>query len=72
MNFIFNYIIKIDAHKIKYQLKNRHLFETIILKKKISIMQSISQPIQYYMIKLKKLKKLKDEKTKKKTYRIDG
>jgi hypothetical protein len=46
-------MIKIDANKIEHQPKNKHLFETIIprkqkkKKKKISIMQSISQPIQY-------------------------
>jgi len=28
--FIFNYIIKIDAHKIKREPKSRYLFETII------------------------------------------
>jgi len=27
--FLFNYIIKIDAHKIEHQPKNNHLFETI-------------------------------------------
>jgi len=42
-------MIKIDAHKIKYQPKNIHLIETIIPKesKKKSIIKSISQPIQY-------------------------
>jgi hypothetical protein len=43
-------MIKIDANKIEHQPKNKHLFETIIprkKKKKFSIMQSISQPIQY-------------------------
>jgi hypothetical protein len=29
--FLFNYIIKIIAHEIEEQLKNIHLFETIIL-----------------------------------------
>jgi len=40
-------MIKINAHKIEYQLKNRHLFETIILieSKQKSIIQSISQSI---------------------------
>jgi hypothetical protein len=28
--FLFNYMIKIDAHKIEHQPKNRYLFETII------------------------------------------
>jgi galactitol-specific phosphotransferase system IIB component len=28
--FILNYIIKIDAHKIKREPKSRYLFETII------------------------------------------
>ena len=41
-------MIKINAYKIKYQTKNKHLFETITPRnKKKSIMQSISQPIQY-------------------------
>ena len=44
-------MIKTYAHKIEHQPKNKHLFETIIprkqKKKKNSIMQSISQPIQY-------------------------
>jgi hypothetical protein len=72
MNFIFNYIIKIDAHKIKYQLKNRHLFETIILKKK-NINNAVyfpTNPILYD--KIKKIKKIKRQKNKKKTYPIDG
>jgi hypothetical protein len=30
INFFFNYMIKIYAHKIKYQSKNRYLFETVI------------------------------------------
>jgi hypothetical protein len=58
--------------KLSISLKIDTYLRPLSLKKKISIMQSISQPIQYYMIKLKKLKKLKDEKTKKKTYPIDG
>jgi hypothetical protein len=41
-------MIKIDAHKIENQPKNRHLFEIIIPRKQQkSIMQSISQSIQY-------------------------
>jgi hypothetical protein len=41
-------MIKIDAHEIKHQLKNKHLFETIIpIKQKQSIMQFVFQPIQY-------------------------
>jgi hypothetical protein len=44
--FLFNYMIKINAHKIEYQPKNRHLFETIIPRKQTkSIMQFIYQPI---------------------------
>jgi hypothetical protein len=44
--FLFNYMIKINAHKIEYQPKNRHLFETIIPRKQTkSIMQLIYQPI---------------------------
>ena len=43
---LFNYMIKINAHKIEYQPKNRHLFETIIPRKQTkSIMQLIYQPI---------------------------
>jgi hypothetical protein len=39
-------MIKINAHKIEYQPKNRHLFETIIPRKQTkSIMQFIYQPI---------------------------
>jgi len=37
-------MIKIDAHKIKHQPKNRHL---PLESKQKSIMQSIPQPIQY-------------------------
>jgi hypothetical protein len=28
--FFFNYMIKIYAHKIEHQYKNRHLFEIVI------------------------------------------
>jgi hypothetical protein len=46
--FLFNYIIKINAHKIKYQPKNRHLLRQLSLEsKQESIIQFISQPIQY-------------------------
>jgi hypothetical protein len=31
--FLFNHMIKIDAHRIKHKPKNRHLFETIISRK---------------------------------------
>jgi len=46
-------MIKIDVHKIEYQFKNKHLFETIIPieSKQKSIMQSIFQPIQYQRMK---------------------
>ena len=46
---LFDYMIKIDAHKIEYQPKNKNLFDTIISieSKQKSIMQSISQSIQY-------------------------
>jgi hypothetical protein len=63
MNFFFNYIIKIDAHKIEHQLKNRHSFETIILKKQTKINNAVyfpTNPILY-----DKIKKLKEKKTKK-------
>jgi hypothetical protein len=41
---LFNYIRKIDAHKIKHKLKNRYLIEKIIPieSKQKSIIQSIS------------------------------
>jgi len=35
--FFFNYIIKIDAYKIKHQPKNRYLFEIIIPRKQKKI-----------------------------------
>jgi hypothetical protein len=31
--FFFNYMIKINTHKIEHQPKNKHLFETIIPRK---------------------------------------
>ena len=34
-------MIKIDAHKIKHQPKNRHLFKTIILIKQTKINNAI-------------------------------
>jgi hypothetical protein len=34
-------MIKIDAHKIEHQPKNRYLFETIIPRKKIKISNTI-------------------------------
>jgi len=42
-------MIKIDTNKIRHQPQNRHLFETIIpiKNKQKSIIQLISQPIQY-------------------------
>ena len=43
-NFFFNYMIKIDAHKIKHQSKNRHLFETIIPRKQTKINNAINFP----------------------------
>jgi len=48
-------MIKIDAYKIEHQSKNRYLFEIIIIieSKQESTIQSISQPIQYWMIKQK-------------------
>jgi hypothetical protein len=47
--FLFNYTIKIDAHKIEHQPKNKHLLMTIIPieRKQKSIKQFISQSIQY-------------------------
>jgi hypothetical protein len=41
-NFFFNYIIKIDAHKIEHQSKNRHLFEIIIPRKQTKINNAIN------------------------------
>jgi hypothetical protein len=41
-------MIKIDAHKIKHQLKNRHLFKIIIPKKQTKINNTVhflSNPI---------------------------
>ena len=35
-------MIKIDTHKIKHQLTNRHLFETIIPRKLTKINNSIN------------------------------
>jgi hypothetical protein len=46
--FLFNYMIKIYAHKIKHQLKNRHLFKIIIPKKQTKINNTVhflSNPI---------------------------
>jgi hypothetical protein len=40
-------MIKIYANKIEHQPQNRYLFETIIPIKKKSIIQLISQPMQY-------------------------
>jgi len=39
--FLFNYIIKINSHKIRHQPKNRHLFETIIFKKQTKINNAV-------------------------------
>jgi hypothetical protein len=43
--FFFNYIIKIDAYKIKHQPKNRHLFEIIIPRKQTKINNVFRFPI---------------------------
>ena len=40
--FLFNYIIKIDADKIKHQLKNEHLFKIIIPKKQTKINNAVN------------------------------
>jgi hypothetical protein len=40
-SFLFNYIIKIDAHKIEYQPKKKHLFETIIHRKQTRINNTV-------------------------------
>jgi len=42
--FLFNYIIKIDTHKIEHQPKNRHLFETIIPRKQKKINNAVHFP----------------------------
>ena len=39
--FLFNYMIKIYAHKIDHQPKNRHLFETIIPRKQTKINNAV-------------------------------
>jgi len=46
--FLFNYMIKIDTHKIEHQPKNRHLFETIIPRKQTKINNAIQFPIIQY------------------------
>ena len=38
---LYNYMIKINAHKIKHQPKNRHLFETIIPRKQTKINNAV-------------------------------
>jgi len=44
ITFFFNYIIKIDAYKIKHQPKNRHLFEIIIPRKQTKINNAFRFP----------------------------
>ena len=62
-------MIKIYAHKIEQQPKNRHLFETIIPKKQTKINNAVyfpANPILNDEIKMNKLKIIKRPKTKKK------
>jgi len=35
--FLFNHMIKIDAHRIEHKPKNKHLFQTIISRKQTKI-----------------------------------
>jgi hypothetical protein len=61
---LFNYTIKINAHKIKHQPQNRRLCETIIPRKQIKINTAVhflTNPILNDEIK----KELKDQKQKK-------
>ena len=39
--FFFNYLIKIDYHKIEYQPIKKHLFETIIHRKQTRINNTV-------------------------------
>jgi hypothetical protein len=54
--FLFNYMIKTNAHKIEHQPKNRHLFEIIIPRKQTKINNALhfsSNPILNDKIKNK-------------------
>ena len=42
--FLFNSMIKINAHKIEHQYKNKHLFKTIIPRKQTKINNVVHFP----------------------------
>jgi hypothetical protein len=68
-------MIKIDAHKIEHQPKNKYLFETIISRKQTKISNTIyfsTNPILNDEIKKNKLKTIKRPKTNIYIYPISG
>jgi hypothetical protein len=44
INFLFNYMIKRNAYKIKHQPKNKHLFETITPRNQTKISNAVHFP----------------------------